>query len=154
MCDKCAVHYANIKRCEYGDESPSGSESMTKKPVAEKLRRTQKAVPILPKSRQPQENLDVLSSASSRWDPFTQHPPSVEPDINLLMGTCQCEPEVHQVERTPTNHTTDFSSQIFNVFPYVSTRYPCSPRVDHLSQSGHDLPLRDLLSSARLTKDQ
>ena len=121
ICDKCAVHYANIQKCDYGDESPT-QESMTKKPAAERLRKALKAVPILPKSRHQQnlEPLTLVRSASPSWDPFTQHPHSVEPDINLLMGTCQCTPVEQQTEWAETDHVADFSSHIFNVFPYVS----------------------------------
>ena len=127
VCDKCRMHYTNIQTCDYGDESPSGSESMTKKPAPDKSRRAQKAVPILPKSRHQQQSLRPSSSAESNWDPFSQHPPSVEPDISLLMGTCQSTPVMHELERTPTDHGTDFSSHIFNVFPYVSSLVSLGP---------------------------
>ncbi|OCT50089.1 hypothetical protein CLCR_07346 [Cladophialophora carrionii] len=123
VCDKCAVHYANIQKCDYGDESPSSQEPMTKKPAAEKLRRALKAVPILPKSRHRQDvGFSTLARpAPSNWDPFTQHPPSVEPDISLLMGTCQFTPVRQGRERAPTDYVADFSSHIFNVFPYYPT---------------------------------
>jgi hypothetical protein len=99
VCDKCAIHYAHIQKCDYGDESPSSQESMTKKPAAEKLRRALKAVPILPKSRHRQEvGFSTLARpASSNWDPFKQHPHSVEPDIHLLMGSCQFMPAMRRV---------------------------------------------------------
>jgi hypothetical protein len=98
VCQKCAIHYSNIQKCDYGDESPTGSEPAVKKPAAEKIRRAlNRAVPILPKSRQEpqfQGRIDqplVIreSSTLSAWDPFTQHPPTVEPEINLLMATCR-----------------------------------------------------------------
>ena len=128
MCDKCTIHYAHIQKCDYGDESPTSQESMTKTPAAQKLRKARKAVPTLPKSRQPREvEFSTLArSASSSWDPFMQHPPSVEPDIDLLMGTCQFTSVMHRVGRAPTDHAADFSSHIFNVFPYVGT-YPENP---------------------------
>ncbi|EXJ59498.1 uncharacterized protein A1O5_12123 [Cladophialophora psammophila CBS 110553] len=78
---------------------------MTRRPATEKPRIASKTVPILPKSHQQQTNIESLiltRSGSSAFDPFTQHPPSLEPDINLLMGTY-------------------FSSHIFNVFPYYPT---------------------------------
>ncbi|OQV00918.1 Fungal specific transcription factor domain-containing protein [Cladophialophora immunda] len=105
VCDKCAIHYANIQKCDYGDHSPTADEPAPTRPAAEKLRRTSRTVPILPKSRQQHRSADALVLAragSSTFDPFTQHPPSLEPDINLLMGTY-------------------FSSHIFNVFPYYPT---------------------------------
>lgn len=123
VCDKCSVHYANIQKCDYGDESSSGQESSTKKqPVARKSRHTPQAVPILPKSRheKPIEPLTLAGAIPSKWDPFTQHPPSVEPDINLLMGTCGFMPEALPYSRCRTDYAADFKSHIFNIFPYVS----------------------------------
>jgi hypothetical protein len=89
VCDKCAIHYANIQQCDYGDEIPSRAESKTKKPTVEKVRRTPTTVPLLPKSRPQPQDLEMFTYASSNWDPFTRHPPSVEPEISLLMGSCK-----------------------------------------------------------------
>ncbi|OAP56274.1 hypothetical protein AYL99_09453 [Fonsecaea erecta] len=107
VCAKCAVHYVNIQRCEYGDQSPMIDKSTTTTiPAADKMRsRALKTVPILSRSRPQHRNtgsLVLAGTGSSTFDPFTQHPPSLEPDINLLMGTY-------------------FSSHIFNVFPYYPT---------------------------------
>ncbi|KIY02313.1 uncharacterized protein Z520_02451 [Fonsecaea multimorphosa CBS 102226] len=107
VCDKCAVHYANIQQCDYGDQSPTAGESTTAttRSAAEKLRSSLRTVPILPRPRPNHKSpgsLVPVGAGSSTFDPFTQHPPSVEPDIDLLMGTY-------------------FSSHIFNVFPYYPT---------------------------------
>ncbi|KIW81370.1 hypothetical protein Z517_04395 [Fonsecaea pedrosoi CBS 271.37] len=106
VCDKCVIHYANIQQCDYGDQSSSAGEPTTsKRPATEEPKSTPRRVPILPKARLQDGNAGPLAlsrSGSSRFDPFTQHPPSLEPDISLLMGTY-------------------FSSHIFNVFPYYPT---------------------------------
>ncbi|OAL39775.1 hypothetical protein AYO20_00687 [Fonsecaea nubica] len=106
VCDKCVIHYANIQQCDYGDQSSSADEPTTsKRPATQEPRSTLRMVPLLPKSRLQHRDaghFTLPSSGSSTFDPFTQYPPSLEPDINLLMGTY-------------------FSSHIFNVFPYYPT---------------------------------
>ena len=73
---------------------PTETEPIVKKPAAEKIRTVlNKVVPILPKIRSQQQQQDVeqplFSSGPSGWDPFVQHPPTMEPEVNLLMGTCK-----------------------------------------------------------------
>lgn len=89
ICGKCAIHFKNIYKCDYGDDSPS-SEEFTATGSVSRASTASNNITILPKPAQ--SNIFLLTrswSPTAAVDPFSQHPPSREPDIPLLMGTCK-----------------------------------------------------------------
>jgi hypothetical protein len=121
VCDKCAIHYSNISKCDYGDSSESLELPLKKSAATERSRRTSKsAVPLLPKTVQQADHVGPLAfrPASAYFDPFTTYPPTAEPDVNLLMGACGYSPPWKEA---PLTIWADFDAQIWNLYPYVIT---------------------------------